>query len=78
MIEIILFGQQFTWANNLEMTTYEILNRVLPSVEWEQKYPHIIVCALQRGLCDHTPLLMDPGVTMHVGNKAIFLFELLD
>ena len=45
--EIALSGRQFTWANNLEVSTYEILDRVLMSVEWEQKFPLVTVRALQ-------------------------------
>ena len=33
--EIELPGGQFTWANSLPTPTYEKLDRVLSSVEWE-------------------------------------------
>ena len=33
--EIDLTGRQFTWANSLPIPTYEKLDRVLTSVEWE-------------------------------------------
>uniref|UniRef100_M8BGV6 Putative 60S ribosomal protein L14 n=1 Tax=Aegilops tauschii TaxID=37682 RepID=M8BGV6_AEGTA len=37
--EIDLTGRQFTWADSLSVPTYEKLDRVLTSVEWEQKFP---------------------------------------
>ena len=61
--EIDLTGRQFTWANSLPIPTYEKLDRVLTSVEWEQKFPLVTVQALHRAIFDHTPLLVDsiPG-----------------
>ena len=44
--EIDLTGRQFTWANSLPIPTYEKLDRVLISVEWEQKFPLVTVQAL--------------------------------
>ena len=74
--EIDLSGRQYTWANNLENPTYEKLDRVLTSVDWEHKFHLVSVRALQRGLSDHTPLLVDSGNATHVGNKSTFSFEL--
>ena len=74
--EIELTGRQFTWANALPNPTYEKLDRVLASVEWEQKYPLVTVQALQRAISDHTPLLFVSGEATHVGNKNTFSFEL--
>ena len=74
--EIELSGRQFTWANSLPNPTYEKLDRVLASIEWEQKFPLVTVQALSRGISDHTPLFMDSGEPNHVGNKNTFSFEL--
>lgn len=74
--EIDLTGRQYTWANNLDNPTYENLDRALTSVDWKQKFPLVTVRALQRGLSDHTPLLVDSGEATHVGNKNIFSFKL--
>jgi hypothetical protein len=52
------------------------LDRVLASVEWEQKFPLVSVRALTRSGSDHTPLLIDSGNQEHIGNKARFSFEL--
>jgi hypothetical protein len=49
------------------VSTYEKLDRVLASVEWEQKYPLVIVRALTRTSSDHTPLLLDSGEQDHLG-----------
>jgi hypothetical protein len=74
--EIELTGRQFTWANSLPTPTYEKLDRVLASVEWEQKYPLVSVHAMQRAISDHTPLLVDSGEATHIANKNAFSFEL--
>jgi hypothetical protein len=52
------------------------LGRVLASVEWENKFPLVLVRVLTRTGSDHTPLLIDSGKHAHVGNKSIFSFEL--
>jgi endonuclease/exonuclease/phosphatase family metal-dependent hydrolase len=59
--EIALSGRQFTWVSRRENPTYEKLDRVLASVEWEQKYPLVTVRALTHSGSDHTPLLIDAG-----------------
>ena len=74
--EIILSGRQFTWTNRRDTPTYEKLDRILASVEWEQKFPLVSVRALTRSGSDHTPLLIDSGVKAHLGNKSQFSFEL--
>lgn len=62
--EIDLAGRQYTWANSLAEPTYEKLDRVLMMTEWEFKYPLVTVHALDRGVSDHTPLLLDTvGIT---------------
>ena len=59
--EIEMSGRKFTWANSLPTPTYEKLDRVLISTEWEQKYPLATVDALSREISDHTPLLLNSG-----------------
>jgi hypothetical protein len=56
--------------------SYEKFDRVLMSVEWENKFPLVSVRALTRAGSDHTPLLTDSGEQAHLGNKAHFAFEL--
>ena len=59
--EIHLFGRQYTWASRRDTPTYEKLDRILSNVEWEQKFPLVMVRALERAGSDHTPLLLDSG-----------------
>lgn len=73
---IALTGRQFTWANSLPSPTYEKLDRVLMTTEWESKYPLVSVQALDRVLSDHTPLLLDTGSAAFSGNPAQFKLEL--
>src|SRR6266540_3128220 len=74
--EIELTGRQFTWANSLSKPTYEKLDRALMSTEWEFKYPRVIVRALDRGVSDHTPLLLDTGTPAFKGASKHFKLEL--
>ena len=52
------------------------VDRVLMTTEWESKYPLVSVQALDRGLSDHTPLLLDTGSAAFSGNRAQFKLEL--
>jgi hypothetical protein len=73
--ELELSGQQFTWANNLQTPTYEKLDRILVSTEWELKFPKVMVRTLPRGISDHTPLLLDTRLPSQP-NTCTFKFEL--
>jgi len=74
--EIELTWRQFTWANSLTDPTYEKLDRVLMTTEWEIKYPMVMVHALDRGVSDHTPLLLDTGDPSFPGQAKQFKMEL--
>jgi len=74
--EIELTGRQFTWANSLSTTTFEKLDRILMTIEWEFKFPLVSVQALDRGLSDHTPLLLDTGTLAFFGISKQFRLEL--
>jgi endonuclease/exonuclease/phosphatase family metal-dependent hydrolase len=54
-------GRRFIWANSMPNPTFEKLDRILVSTEWEQKFPLAKVMALSRDISDHTPLLLDNG-----------------
>ena len=69
--EIELSGRQYTWASRRTNPTFEKLDRILATVEWEQKFPLVSVQALTRTGSDHTP-----GAHAHLGNKARFSFKL--
>ena len=53
--EIELTGRQFTWANSLPVPTYEKLDRVLVSVEWEQSVG-VGSCVAESDLRSYTTL----------------------
>jgi hypothetical protein len=74
--EIMLSRRQYTWANRQDNPTFEKLDRVLASVEWENKFPMVSVRALTRTGSEHTPLFIDSGEQAHLGNKTHFSFEL--
>jgi endonuclease/exonuclease/phosphatase family metal-dependent hydrolase len=58
--EIKMSGRKFTWASSNSVPTYEKLDRVLASMEWEQKFPFLTVDALNREISDHTPCFLAP------------------
>jgi hypothetical protein len=74
--EIEMSGRKYTWANSLQNPTYERLDRVLASTEWEQQYPLATVEALSREISDHTPLLLSTGERSHNKGQPLFKFEL--
>jgi endonuclease/exonuclease/phosphatase family metal-dependent hydrolase len=74
--EIEMFGRKFTWANSCRVPTYERLDRVLVSTEWEQNYPLVTVEALNREISDHTPLLLSTGEKAKPKRQPPFKFEL--
>jgi hypothetical protein len=75
LCEIAMFGRQFTWANRHETPTFKKLDRSLASAEWENKFPLVSVRALTRSVSGYTPLLIDSGEQVHLGNKVHFSFE---
>jgi len=74
--ELELSGRKFTWANSAEHPTFERLDRILVSTDWEQKFSLSTVEALTREISDHTPLLLDTNQASHRGNTPLFKFEL--
>jgi hypothetical protein len=73
LMEIKMSGRQFTWSNNHEDPTYELLDRVIVSPTQEEKYPLVVVNALTRELSDHTPLLLSTGERSKTA--PVFRFE---
>jgi endonuclease/exonuclease/phosphatase family metal-dependent hydrolase len=61
LIEIALTGRKFTWCNNHENPTYELLDWVLVSTSWEEKFPLVCASTLPSELSDHTPILIKIG-----------------
>jgi hypothetical protein len=73
--EIEMSGRQYTWAGSGDDPTFEKLDRVLVSAEWEQKFPLTIVHAKDRSNSDHTPLLLNTGASSHNKQPPPFKFE---
>jgi exonuclease III len=59
--DLEMSGRKFTWTNTLPNPTYEKIDRIMMSIEWEQNIPLANVIALFRNISDHTPLLLDTG-----------------
>jgi hypothetical protein len=74
--ELDMTGRQFIWANNHERPTYEKLERILVTTEWDQKYPLSSVRALSRDISNHTPLLLNSGEPNSSSSQHSFKFEL--
>jgi hypothetical protein len=74
--ELALSGRRFTWASSAEIPTFEKLDRILVSIDWEQKFPVSMAEALTRELSDHMPLLLNTGDAAHRGNTHQLKFEL--
>ena len=63
--EIVMSGRQYTWAGLGDEPTFEKLDRVLVSTEWEDKYPLSTVEARDRNISDHTPLGLNTSSSTH-------------
>jgi hypothetical protein len=73
--EIEMSRRKFTWANSRRVHTYERLDRVLVSTDWEQTYPLATVEALNREISNHTPLLLSLGEMAKSKKQPPFKFE---
>jgi hypothetical protein len=73
--EIVMTGRQFTWAGAGDNPTYEKLDRVLASTEWELNFPLAKVEARDRSISDHTPLVVSTGASTHQSRSRPFHFE---
>jgi hypothetical protein len=73
LMEIRLSGRKFTWCNNHEDPTYELLDRVLVSPSWEEKFSLVYATTLPSELSDHTPILIKSGDRPK--RQSIFRFE---
>jgi hypothetical protein len=73
--EINLSGRQITWAGPSDDPTFEKLDRVLVSTDWEDKYPMTTIEAPDRNISDHTPLVLNTGSSTHRSPQPTFKFE---
>jgi hypothetical protein len=63
--EIAMTGRQYTWAGPGENPTFEKLDRVLISTEWENMFPLSTVESRHGNISDHTPLVLNTGASTH-------------
>ena len=73
--EIEMSGRQYTWASSGDDPTFEKLDRVLVSTEWEQKFPLTTVHAKDRSNSNYTPLLLNTCASSHNRQQPLFKFE---
>jgi hypothetical protein len=73
--EIVMTGRQYTWAGSGDNPTYEKLDRVLASTEWEAHFPLTRVEARDQNISDHTPLVVSRGTSTHQSGTRPFRFE---
>jgi hypothetical protein len=68
-------GRQYIWAGSGDNPTYEKLDRVLVSTEWEINFLLAKVEARDQNISDHTPLdVSTDASTLQSGNRP-FRFE---
>ena len=73
--EIEMSGRQFTWASYGDNPIFEKLDRVLVTTEWEEKFSISSVQSRDRGIFDHTPIVLNTGASAHMNNQPQFKFE---
>jgi hypothetical protein len=73
--EIVMSGHQYTWAGPGDHPTFEKLDRVLVSTEWESQFPLSTVESRERNISDHTPLVINTGASTHQFQNRPFKFE---
>ena len=71
--EIPLHGRKFTWSNQQLSPTLVRLDRVLCSVDWEEKFPNCLLQSMASNDSDHCPLLL--GLWDNMVGRRRFHFE---
>jgi hypothetical protein len=56
--DIPLHGRKYTWSNHQDSPTLVRLDRVLCSVDWEDRFPNCLLQSLSSDDSDHCPLLL--------------------
>jgi hypothetical protein len=73
--EIVMMGCQYTWEGLGDNPTFEKLDRVLVSMDWEIQFPLTSVEPRDRNISDHTPLVINTGASTHLAGNRPFKFE---
>ncbi|XP_066374880.1 uncharacterized protein [Miscanthus floridulus] len=71
--EIPLLGHKFTWSNQQHSPALVRLDRVLCSVDWEEKFPNCLLQSMASNDSDHCPLLL--GLRDNKDGRRRFHFE---
>lgn len=64
----------FTWTNKQEIPVQVVLDSVLVSTDWDDKFPTSLLSSILRVGSDHTPLLLDTN-ELDVKRCSYFKFE---
>jgi len=70
-----MLGSQYTWVGPGDNPTFEKLDRILVSTEWENHFPLSTVEPRDRHIFDHTPLVLNTGSSTHQTYNRPFKFE---
>jgi hypothetical protein len=73
--EIVTTGRQYTWVGLGDNPTFEKLDRVLVSTEWEIQFPLTSVEPRDKNIFDHTPLVLNTGASTHQTGDRPFKFD---
>jgi hypothetical protein len=73
--EIVMTGRQYTWAGSGDNPTYEKIDRISVSTEWEINFPLAKVEARDQNISNHTPLVVSTGASTHQSGTRPFRFE---
>lgn len=71
-----MLERKYMWANSLKYPTFERLDRVLISTDWERYFPLATIVALSREISNHTPLLLNTGGDERKNQQPLFKFKL--
>ena len=71
--EVPLHGRKYTWSNQQDSPILVKLDRVLCSVDWEDKFPNCLLQSLASEDSDHCPLLL--GLQDNKVGRRRFHFE---
>ena len=61
LIDLPLQGGAFTWSNSRKVASKARLDRLLFSVDWEDKFPMVSQRRMSRLFSDHFPIVIEGG-----------------
>ncbi|XP_031127729.1 uncharacterized protein LOC116029829 [Ipomoea triloba] len=77
LIDMGFVGGRYTWTRGRDSSTFTgaRLDRALCNLEWITKYPNTKVVHLPRVCSDHSPLLIDLGLSTEVQRSRTFHYQ---